>query len=51
MNGFTLYVDAGTGSVVLYAIAGAFLGIAFSIKMFWWRLKEKFYARKAKPEE
>ena len=51
MNETALYVDAGTGSVVLYGIAGVFLGIAFSIKMFWWKLKEKIYARKAKPEE
>lgn len=35
------YVDAGTGSMFLYAIAGAILGVFFTLKTYWWRLREK----------
>ena len=35
------YVDAGTGSMFLYAIAGALLGVLFTLKTYWWRLREK----------
>ena len=36
------YVDAGTGSMLLYAIAGALLSVGFILKTYWWKLKEKF---------
>ncbi len=39
------YVDAGTGSMFLYAIAGAVLGVFFTLKMYWWRLREKIAGR------
>ena len=35
------YVDAGTGSMLLYAIAGALLSVVFILKTYWWRLREK----------
>ena len=39
------YVDAGTGSMLLYAIAGALLSVVFILKTYWWRLKEKIAKR------
>ena len=35
------YVDAGTGSMLLYAVAGALLSVVFILKTYWWRFKEK----------
>jgi len=35
------YVDAGTGSLLLYAIAGAMLSVVFTLKMYWYRFREK----------
>ena len=35
------YVDAGTGSMLLYAIAGALLSVVFTLKVYWYRLREK----------
>lgn len=42
------YVDAGTGSMFLYAIAGAMLGVLFTLKTYWWRLREKITNARAK---
>ena len=42
------YVDAGTGSMLLYAIAGALLSVVFILKTYWWRLREKIASRTKK---
>ena len=42
------YVDPGTGSMLLYAIAGALLSVVFILKTYWWRLKEKIATKYAK---
>ena len=42
------YVDPGTGSMLLYAIAGALLSVVFILKTYWWRLKEKIATKYSK---
>ena len=32
------YLDAGTGSLILQVVAGLFLGIFLTIKLWWYRL-------------
>jgi len=39
------YVDAGTGSMLLYALAGAVLSVVFILKTYWYRLREKIAAK------
>ena len=43
-----LYVDAGTGSLLLYAIAGALLSVGFTLKVYWYRFKEKISNARSK---
>jgi len=33
------YLDPGTGSLIIQIIAGAFLAIAMTFKLWWWRVK------------
>lgn len=47
IGGFSLqdayaYIDAGSGSVVIQVIIGALVGIGVTLKMYWYKLKEKF---------
>jgi hypothetical protein len=37
-----LYIDAGTGSLLLQALAGGFAGVAVVGKLYWRRLKRLF---------
>jgi hypothetical protein len=32
-------LDPGTGSLIIQIIAGAFLAIAMTFKLWWWRVK------------
>jgi len=36
------YVDPGTGSLFIQAIIGALIGIGITVKIYWYKLKEKF---------
>lgn len=35
------YLDPGTGSVVIQAIIGALVGVVITLKIYWFKLKEK----------
>jgi O-antigen/teichoic acid export membrane protein len=37
------YIDPGTGSLILQALVGAFFACALSIKIFWRRIKARFF--------
>ena len=41
-----LYLDPGTGSVVLQAILAALLGIGVTVRIFWKKIKALFGAEK-----
>jgi len=36
------YLDPGTGSLVIQVIVGALVGVGITIKIYWYKLKEKF---------
>lgn len=35
------YLDPGSGSIIIQAIIGAFVGIGITLKIYWYKLKEK----------
>ena len=35
------YLDPGTGSVVIQAIIGTLVGVVITLKIYWFKLKEK----------
>jgi hypothetical protein len=36
------YIDPGTGSLVIQIIVGALVGVGITVKIYWYKLKEKF---------
>jgi hypothetical protein len=36
------YIDPGSGSLVIQIIVGALVGAGITIKIYWYKLKEKF---------
>ncbi len=36
------YIDPGSGSLILQMILGALVGVGIAIKIYWFKLKEKF---------
>ena len=41
-----LYIDPGTGSIILQAIVAAVVGVGVAIKLFWHRILKVFGIRK-----
>tara|TARA_B100000686_G_scaffold229008_1_gene236389 strand:+ start:2073 stop:2264 length:192 start_codon:yes stop_codon:yes gene_type:complete len=39
------YIDPGSGSLILQMILGALVGAGIAIKVYWFKLKEKFSRR------
>lgn len=37
------YIDPGSGSMVIQMIVGALVGAGIAIKVYWYKLKEKFF--------
>ena len=35
------YLDPGTGSVIIQAVIGAIAGVLITLKIYWYKLKEK----------
>ena len=44
------YIDPGTGSYVIQLLIAAFIGISFSIKIFWKKIV-RFFSKKSRPDE
>ncbi len=40
------YIDPGTGSMVAQMLIGVFVGLGIAIKVYWYKLKEKFMRKK-----
>jgi hypothetical protein len=40
------YIDPGSGSLVIQIIVGALVGAGITIKIYWYKLKEKFIRSK-----
>jgi len=37
-----LYIDAGSGSIILQVIIGFLAGLGITIKIYWYKIKQKF---------
>ena len=40
------YIDPGTGSMVIQVLIGNLVGLGIAIKVYWYKLKEKFMRKK-----
>ena len=40
------YIDPGTGSIVIQAMIGALVGVGITLKIYWYKIKEKFSRNK-----
>jgi|TARA_B110000438_G_C15392689_1_gene469766 hypothetical protein len=40
------YIDPGTGSMVIQVLIGTLVGLGIAIKVYWYKLKEKFMRKK-----
>ena len=40
------YIDPGTGSIVFQAIIGALVGLGITIKIYWYKIKERLMRKK-----
>lgn len=47
---FFLYLDPGSGSLLIQLILAAVLGAGVAIRIFWKRIKSIFTGKKAEPE-
>jgi len=45
------YIDPGSGSIVIQMIIGALVGIGITIKLYWYKFKEKIMRSSKKNEE
>ena len=37
------YLDPGTGTIFIQAIIGVLIGVGITLKIYWYKLKEKFF--------
>jgi len=55
-NGFFVsdafaYIDPGTGSLIIQIIIGALAGIGITLKIYWYKIKQKFKRKEIKNED
>jgi len=36
------YLDPGTGTIILQSLIGVLIGVAITLKIYWFKIKEKF---------
>ena len=39
------YLDPGTGTAILQALVGCLIGVGVAVKIYWEKIKSKFYNR------
>ena len=39
------YIDPGTGSIVIQAMIGALVGVGITLKIYWYKIKEKLFKK------
>ena len=42
------YIDPGSGSIIIQAIIGALVGVGITVKIYWYKIKEKFISKTSK---
>ena len=54
-SGFTIsdayaYIDPGSGSIILQALIGVLVGVAITLKVYWYKFKDKISGLSRKNE-
>ena len=44
------YLDPGSGSVIIQAIVGALVGVGITVKVYWYKIREKLTRTQSKNE-
>jgi len=42
------YIDPGSGSLIIQMLIGALVGVGITIKVYWFKIKEKFISKASK---
>jgi len=42
------YLDPGSGSIIIQAVIGALVGVGITLRIYWFKIKEKFLSAKSK---
>ena len=42
------YLDPGSGSLIIQVVVGALVGVGITVKIYWYKLREKFSSIKSK---
>ena len=45
------YIDPGSGSMIIQMLIGALVGVGITMKIYWYKIKEKFLSIKSKEEK
>jgi len=48
MDYILLYLDPGSGSIIFQAIIGALVGVGITLKIYWYKIKEKLSSKISK---
>jgi len=41
LDSVAIYLDPGSGSIIIQALIGALVGVGITVKIYWWKIKEK----------
>ncbi len=41
LDSVAIYLDPGSGYIILQAMIGALVGVGITVKIYWWKIKEK----------
>ena len=41
LDSVAMYLDPGSGSIIIQALIGALVGVGITVKIYWWKIKEK----------
>ena len=42
------YIDPGSGSIIIQALIGTLVGVGITLKIYWYKIREKFLSKKSK---
>ncbi len=48
MENIILYLDPGSGSIIFQAVIGALIGVGLTLKIYWYKIKEKLFSKISK---
>ena len=48
LDSITNYLDPGSGSIIIQAVVGALVGVGITLKIYWFKIKEKLMKTQSK---